>query len=144
MKKLLALVILAAGFSLKAVSDVPAKADSEFTFARVEFRMNSRWIFDYREAPWHHDYPFAEDLYLSFLKEVTDVHATRESYQIVQLDSPDIFKYPWLYFSEPGYMELTAGEEKNLREYFLRGGFAMFDDFRGRALDNLRFQIKKV
>ena len=50
------------------------------------------------------------------------------------LDSPEIFKYPFLYFSEPGFMDLTDEEVKNLREYFNRGGFAMFDDFRGRQL----------
>jgi len=144
MRKLLAVIVLAVLFSMEAVSDEPTKSDSEFTFARVQFTMNPRWVFDYREAPWHHDYPFAEDLYLSFLREVTRVQATKESYQIVQLDSPDIFKYPWLYFSEPGYMELTTKEQNNLREYFQRGGFAMFDDFRGPALDNLRSQMKKI
>lgn len=144
MKKLLAIGILATVFAAEAVSDVPPKAAAEFTFARVQFTMIPSWVFDYKEAPWHHDYPFAEDLYLSFLKEVTGVHTTRESYQIVQLDSPDIFKYPFLYFSEPGYMELTPKEVHNLREYFQRGGFAMFDDFRGHALDNLRYQMKKV
>ncbi len=140
----MALIVTAGVFSLQAVSDVPPKSDSEFIFARVQFNMNPNWFFDTSEAPWHHDYPFAEDLYLSFLKEVTGVHTTKESFQIVQLDSPDIFKYPFLYFSEPGYMELTPKEETNLHEYFQRGGFAMFDDFRGRALDNLRFQMKKV
>jgi hypothetical protein len=144
MRKLLAVIVFAALFSMEAVSDAPTKSDSEFTFARVQFTMNPRWVFDYREAPWHHDYPFAEDLYLSFLREVTRVQATKESYQIVQLDSPDIFKYPWLSFSEPGYMELTTKEQNNLREYFQRGGFAMFDDFRGPALDNLRSQMKKI
>jgi len=144
MRKLLAVIVLAVLFSVEAVSDEPTKSGSEFTFARVQFTMNPRWVFDYREAPWHHDYPFAEDLYLSFLREVTRVQATKESYQIVQLDSPDIFKYPWLYFSEPGYMELTTKEQNNLREYFQRGGFAMFDDFRGPALDNLRSQMKKI
>jgi Domain of unknown function (DUF4159) len=144
MKKLIVLIVIAIGFSYEAVSDAPRKSESEFTFARVQFTMDPRWIFDYREEPWHHDYPFGEDLYLSFLKEVTRVDATRESYQIVKLDSPDIFKYPFLYFSEPGYMELTSKEEKNLREFFDRGGFAMFDDFRGPALEHLRQQMKKV
>ena len=115
MRKLLAVLVLAVLFSMEAVSDAPTKSDSEFTFARVQFTMNPRWVFDYREAPWHHYYPFAEDLYLSFLREVTRVQASKESYQIVQLDSPDIFKYPWLYFSEPGYMELTPKEQNNLR-----------------------------
>ena len=144
MKKLLVLVVVVAAFATQAVSDVPENSDSEFIFARVQFTMNPRWIFDYREAPWHHDYPFAEDLYLGLIKEITGVHTSKESFTIVQLDSPEIFKYPFLYFSEPGYMELTPKETTNLREYFNRGGFAMFDDFRGRALNNLGIQMKKV
>jgi hypothetical protein len=82
------------------------------------------------------------------LKEVSAVHTTRASYKIVQLDSPEIFNYPFLYVSEPGYMELTEKETVNLREYLNRGGFVMFDDFRtynsNRDLDNLRSQMKKV
>jgi hypothetical protein len=41
-------------------------------------------------------------------------------------------------------MDLTDTEEQNLREYFNRGGFAMFDDFRGRALLNLEEQMLRV
>ena len=39
--------------------------------------------------------------------------------------------YPLLYFSEPGTWGVTPAEEENLREYFQRGGFAIFDDFDG-------------
>jgi hypothetical protein len=31
-----------------------------------------------------------------------------------------------------------------MRQYFNRGGFAMFDDFRGRALLNLEYQLQRV
>jgi hypothetical protein len=144
MKKILALAVFLAVFALQGISDVPEKTDAEFIFARVQFNMAYRAMFDYREAPWHHDYPESEDLYLTMLKEVTGVHTTREAYKIVRLDDPEIFKFPFLYFSEPGYMELTPKETTNLREYFNRGGFAMFDDFRGRALANLQLMMKKV
>ena len=144
MKKLLVLLIVTTFFASQAASDVPLKTDSEFIFARVQFNMTSNWIFSYREAPWHHDYPDSEDFYLNMIKEVTGVHTTPDAYKIVQLDSQEIFHYPFLYFSEPGYMDLTPKELANLREYFNRGGFAMFDDFRGRALNNLQFQMKKV
>jgi len=144
MKKLVVLAVLVAAFASQAVSDVPEKEGSEYIFARVQFNMDRRWVFDYREAPWHHDYPFSEDLYLTMVKEVTGIHTTRESFQIVQLDSKDIFKYPFLYVSEPGYMELTPAETANLREYFNRGGFVICDDFRGIDLDNLKRQMKRV
>ena len=143
MKKLAALAVFIAVFASLGISDAPPK-DSEFIFARVQFNMNFSAGYRYREAPWHHDYPYSEDLYLTMLKETTVVHSTPESYQIVRLDSPDIFKYPFLYFSEPGFMDLTTKEVNGLREYLNRGGFAMFDDFRGRDLTNLREQMKVV
>jgi hypothetical protein len=143
MKKLLALVALVGVFASQGISDTPSKEKSEFIFARVQFNMSFEAAFD-PEPPWHHDYPYAEDLYLGLIREVTSVYTSEESYEIVQLDSKDIFKYPFLYVSEPGYMELTDKELTNLREYFNRGGFMILDDFRGRDLNNLREQMKRV
>jgi hypothetical protein len=144
MKKLLVLAAFLVVSASQAVSDVTDKTASEFVFARVQFNMDGRWIFDYREAPWHHDYPYSEDLFLTMVKEVTGIHTTRESFQVVKLDSPEIFNYPWVYISEPGYFEMTPKEVANFREYLNRGGFAICDDFRGRDLDVLRFEMKKV
>lgn len=145
MRKVVVLGALLALFASQAVSDSADKKFSEFVFARVEFNMSPYWIIDSpREAPWHHDYPFSEDLFLTMVREVTGIHTTTESYEIVQLDSKDIFKYPFLYVSEPGFMDLTGKETTNLRDYLNRGGFVMFDDFRGRDLTNLRQQMKGV
>jgi len=143
MKKLVALVAFLGVFASQGISDTPSKEQSEFIFARLQFNMSFESIFE-REAPWHHDYPYAEDLYLGFLREVTGVHTSKESFEIVHLDENEIFRYPFLYVSEPGYMELTSKEITNLRAFLNRGGFMMFDDFRGVDLDNLRFQMKKV
>ena len=41
-------------------------------------------------------------------------------------------------------MELKPKEVTNLREWFNRGGFAVFDDFRQRDMDNLRRQMHVV
>jgi hypothetical protein len=144
MKKLVVMIVLGALFASQAVSDSPDKTQSEFVFARVQFNMDARWIFETLELPWHHDHPTAEDLYLTMVRDVTGIQTTPDSFQVVQLDSEDIFKYPMLYFSEPGFMDMTPKEATNFREYLNRGGFAMFDDFRGRDLDNLRLQMRKV
>ena len=141
-KRLATTVLLLIVFAPNAMPDV-GDENAEFTFARVQFNMTFEALFD-REAPWHHDYPYAEDLYLGLVAEYTGVHTSREAYQIVQLDSEDIFRFPFVYISEPGFMDLTDAEEANLREYFERGGFAMFDDFRGVDLDHLRLQMKKL
>jgi hypothetical protein len=64
---------------------------------------------------------------------------------IVDIDSPDLFKYPFTYMSEPGFLELNPKDVENFREYLDRGGFVLVDDFRGpRHLQNLIYQMKKV
>jgi hypothetical protein len=46
---------------------------------------------------------------------------------------------------EVGGMDLTVPEQENLREYLLRGGFLMVDDFWGDyAWQNWQFQIEQV
>ena len=130
-------------FAGQATPDRVPKEHAEYTFARVKFNMNVESIFA-REAPWHHDYPYSEDFFLGMVSEVTGVRTSLDAYQIVELHSPDIFKYPFLYFSEPGFLSLTDEELKNLREYFDRGGFAMFDDFRGSDLLNLQDEMLRV
>ena len=141
-KKLVpALLILLAVAPASTADD--AEDTAEFVFARVRFNMTLDAIFE-REAPWHHDYPYAEDLFLSLIREYSSVPTNREAYAIVDLDDDEIFEYPFLYFSEPGFMSLTSREEENLRAWFDRGGFAMFDDFRGVDLVNLATQLKRV
>ena len=65
-------------------------------------------------------------------------------YETVRLDSPDIFGFPFLYVSEPGFMRLTDEETDNLREYLNRGGFIMFDDFRGEDFRVLELYLKRA
>jgi len=42
-----------------------------------------------------------------------------------------VFNYPWLYAVEVGYWNLTDAQISKFREYLLRGGFFMCDDFHG-------------
>jgi hypothetical protein len=143
MKKLSVVLLLVAVFVARASSDTPPDPRAEFTFARVQFNMDFRALED-REAPWHHDYPYSEDFYLTMLSEVTGIHTSTEAYKIVHFDDADVFQYPFLYVSEPGFMDLTEAEIKGVREYLKRGGFLFFDDFRGRDLNRLREQMKLV
>jgi len=41
-----------------------------------------------------------------------------------------LFNYPLTYMTEAGYLTLNPEEAKALREYLLKGGFIIFDDFR--------------
>jgi hypothetical protein len=129
------------GFS--AESDDSAKHGSEFVYGRIKFNLQPFRRFG--ELPWHHDYPYGDEMFPDFVKRVSKVNTTRESYEIVDIDSPDLFKYPFTYMCEPGYLNLLPEDVKNLREYFDRGGFILVDDFRGqRDMANLRAELKKV
>jgi hypothetical protein len=132
-------------FAAPATPNRTEKGYAEYTFARVEFNLGSRGGINREgQVPWEHDYPRSEDFFLAMVAQVSGIHTNSAAYQIVRLDSPDIFKYPFLYFSEPGFMDLTDAETVNLRQFFNRGGFAMFDDFRGQHIVNLDYQLHKV
>lgn len=117
---------------------------TEFIFARIRyssFGMWSRWGY----PGWFHDYPDAEQHINQIMSEATIINVERMSYKIVDMDSPELFKYPFSYISEPGTMQLTDREVENLREYLNRGGFVMVDDFDGMpSLDNLERNLKRV
>jgi hypothetical protein len=142
-KKLLVIAILLVTLAGPAASFDDAEDSAEFVFARVRFDQTLGALLQ-GEAPWHHDYPYAEDLYLTLIRDFTSVQTAPDDYEIVDLDDDTIFKYPFLYFSEPGFMALNEREERNLREHFNRGGFAMFDDFRGADLQTLARNLKTL
>jgi len=128
MNKLVAIVVILIVLAVSAISDPPK--DSEFVFARLQVPNRLDYLRFWEEAPWHHDYPYSDEFFLGMLRELTNVHATTNSYRVVQLSSPEIFNYPFIYFSEPGFMVLNDQEVKNLGEYIRRGGFILADDFR--------------
>jgi len=146
-KKFAAVLLFLALFGSQGISVTPKEGEAEFTFARLAFNMEVRRVGFYNQehqVPWEHDYPFSEDLFLTMVKEATGVRTDPEAYKIVRLDSQEVFKYPLLYISEPGFMDLTDKEVTNFREFFNRGGFAMCDDFRGVDFYYLQNEMKKV
>src|SRR5712692_3724207 len=125
---LIALLISSIFFLPKSSSDAPPR-DSEFVYARIRYHMTAdAWLV--REAPWHHDYPYSDETFPTVVGEVTNIKTGPTSYQIVDIDSPELFKYPFAYLCEPGYLALNAKDVINLREYLDRGGFLLVDDFR--------------
>jgi hypothetical protein len=79
---------------------------------------------------WSVDYPKADRQFLQGVRRLTRIHA-RSVEEVVDLDSDRIFDYPFVYVVEPGHWELTDSQARKLREYLLRGGFLMTDDFHG-------------
>ena len=119
----------------------PRKIDrSGFVYARLRYHPVAWWREGTREVPWHHDYPDGDTMLPDLLDRLTTVHTKPESYQIVDIDSKELFQYPMVYLAEPGYLDLLPADAANLREYLERGGFILVDDFRGNASDNSEFQ----
>lgn len=81
---------------------------------------------------WARDYPKADREFLLAVKRLTRIDG-RSTEQVVDLDSDDIFNYPFVYAVQVEDWTFTDAEAKRLREYLLKGGFLMVDDFHGTA-----------
>jgi len=65
--------------------------------------------------------------------------------KVLELTDPELFNYPFIYIVEPGGLYFEDEEVTYLRQYLLRGGFLMVDDFWGDyEYENLRHQMKRV
>jgi hypothetical protein len=49
----------------------------------------------------------------------------------IQIESPQLWDNPWIYFVEPGTLRFKESELPIIREFLLRGGSAVLDDFHG-------------
>jgi hypothetical protein len=79
---------------------------------------------------WTTDYPRSDRHFSAALRRLTRVHA-RSAEEPINLDEGDQYDWPWLYAVEVGHWDLTDAQTKAMREYLLRGGFFMCDDFHG-------------
>ena len=111
---------------------------AEFAWSRLSYNSNLGSSSGYRGygygrwATWQRDYPKADRQFLIALNRLTRIQG-RPTEQVVNLDSDDIFNYPWVYAVQVQTWSFTDEEAKRLREYLLKGGFLMVDDFHGTA-----------
>ena len=126
-----------------SVGDIPLPADyqdkTEWAFARLMFPGGGtddgyypRYQGDYRYglSLWTQDFPRADRHFSEAVSRLTRIHA-RTAEQVVDLDEGDAYDWPWLYAVQVGEWGFTPKEGKELREYLLRGGFFVADDFHG-------------
>jgi len=126
------------------IGDIPLPSDwsekTEWAFARLMYPPyryaryggyrfgGGQWTQGF--SIWTQDYPRADRHFVQALRRLTRLHV-RSVEQPVNLDEGDVYDWPWLYAVQTGSWQLTDAQAKGLREYLLRGGFFMCDDFWG-------------
>ncbi len=108
-----------------------ANEKTEFTFARLRYPSGRSgggyWGI---RGSWSTDYPKADRQFVQGLRRLSRVHV-RSVEEVVDLDTDEIFNHPWIYAVEVGHWDLNEKQAAKLREYLLKGGFLMVDDFHG-------------
>jgi hypothetical protein len=118
--------------------------DGRFTFVRL------RWDSGFggygrrgMSQAWNHDYPRAEENLGKILAELTFINVNPQ-HRTLGLDDPELFHYPIAYMWEPGFWTMTDAQAQRFREYLLKGGFVIFDDFEYDQWNNLEAQMRRV
>ncbi len=102
---------------------------------------------DWREgnSMWTQDYPRADRHFSRALRRLTRIHVRSVEQPVNLDDGDDVENWPWLYAVQVGQWRLTDAQAAKLREYLLRGGFFMCDDFWGEAQwENFMESMRRV
>ncbi|HEX9877200.1 MAG TPA: DUF4159 domain-containing protein [Gammaproteobacteria bacterium] len=108
----------------------PATPEAEFHMARLMYtdangRIQGGW-----RPWWRIDWPEAECHLTRGLKRLTRLDVADDSFHARAIDER-LFDFPWLFAQQVGHWYLSPPEADRLREYLLRGGFLVVDDFHG-------------
>jgi hypothetical protein len=120
--------------------------DGRFTFVRLRWDSGyggGRRGFGMGDA-WNHDFPRAEQNLMLLLRDLTFIDAASDGSLILTLDDPQLFRYPIVYMWEPGFWALSDEEALRFRDYLLKGGFVIFDDFEREHLYHLQAQMRRI
>jgi len=134
--------------SLEPYDDVALPADweqkAEWIFGRLMYPVHpnarfGRWahrfggIADWRlgGTSWTQDYPRADRHFAQAIRRLTRIQARSVEQPVNLDDEDDVYNWPWLCAGEMGDWKLTEAQAAKLREFLLRGGFLMLDDFWG-------------
>jgi hypothetical protein len=112
---------------------------SEWAFARLMYPpgpldgYRGRFDGDWRRglSLWTQDYPRADRHFSEAVRRLTRLHVRSVEQPVSLDDGDDVYNWPWLYAVQVGEWGLNGDEAKVLRDYLLRGGFFMADDFHG-------------
>jgi hypothetical protein len=113
------------------VPDPPdANVEAEFAVGRLRFRSPMDRYRRRGGRRWGTDANKGDRIFSAMLRRLTRLNV-RSIEQIVDVDSDDMYDWPWLFAVAVGDWELNDSEVAHLRKYFDRGGFLMVDDFHG-------------
>jgi len=120
--------------------------DAEVTFVRLRWTQGTLGAQTYGRGVnmWLHEFPRAEQFLMGLLRDFTTVDAKVDGSLILTLDDPALFQHPIALMQEPGFWTMTDEEAGRLREYLLKGGFVIFNDFEGRQWENFEAQVRRV
>ena len=102
---------------------------AEFAFTRIIFDSGYQPLPGPGNWSWR-DWPESDMHFIRGVKRLTAVDIENQS-RAIRLTSEQLFDRPWLYALEVGSWLLSQEEADSLREYLLRGGFLVVDDFHG-------------
>lgn len=113
-------------------------AGLQWTFARIKYnsststqsgQQGARYRLSYWDEPWAIDAPAAEQNLSRRVRSVTAIEVNEPI--VITLDDERLWQHPWIYIVEPSNLALSDTEATTLREFLLRGGTLMMDDFHG-------------
>src|ERR1051325_10969172 len=137
---LVATALLAQRFGFQRETEGPRPSfpkAGEFHFIRVEYtdlpQYHRGWGYASRGATgdgWRMvDWPDSDDHFSMGVQRLSRIDVGEPEH--FRLTDDRLFDHPWLYATQTGWWGLNDAEIVRLREYFLRGGFLVVDDFWG-------------
>lgn len=129
-------------------AELNTRYDGRFTFVRLRYAplpgFSGGGGYFRGDLKWDHDYPRAERNLTRILAEITALQPYVGGGNILTVDDPELFRYPVAYLVEPGFWSLTSEEAESLRNYLLKGGFLIIDDFAGGHWINFEQRMRDV
>ena len=104
--------------------------DGKFTFVRITYQTAPGGYWYGGWPAWAHGYPLAEQNLMRIMNELSLLGPNTESIDTMTFDDPELGRYPVAYIIEVGWWTLTDSEARGLRDYLLKGGFVIVDDFK--------------
>lgn len=114
-------------------NEEPLAEEGEFHFIRLEYRdyqgRGGGFFGRFGRGWWAQDWPEADAHFVTGLRRLTRVDVAQQDHMPILDDR--LYDYPYVYATQTGYWDLSDEETDRLRDYLLRGGFLVTDDFHG-------------